>query len=388
MIIRRPKIAIVIPVYNEEKTLEQCILEAKKAIEASPYQAEIVISDNNSSDASVSIAKRLGATVLHNPKRGYGANLHFGITNSDADIVFFADADGSYPFEEFERFVQPIVDDPQGTPFVLGNRFSPAMEKGAMPLLNKYLGTPVLTFFINWIFGAKIRDCNCGMRAISVNAYHQLKMRSSGMEYASEMIIKAIKNRVPILNVTFDFRKDRRGSPPHLNRWVDGWRHLRFILSNADNNYVLGVPFGFSIVSALICFVCSFFPAFNLSYPLHTTLAFIIFTIVSSTVALSFFSVRMGLFLIEDLNCRIVRKAVELEKQTSFIKIALLTIVVGSLEFFFVLYQWYKMDFGVINEYSVIIRAALWYVLAANLLYLDILVSTFVNIRNSFKEAS
>ncbi len=388
MIIKQPKIAIVIPVYNEEKTLEQCIVEAKDAVDNSPYEAEIVISDNNSNDDSVVIAKRLGATVLHNPRRGYGANLHFGITNCGSDIVFFADADGSYPFEEFQRFVKPIIDNPQSTPFVLGNRYSPKMEKGAMPLLNKYLGTPVLTFFINWIFGAKIKDCNCGMRAISVHAYHELKMRSSGMEYASEMIIKAIKKHVPILNVTFDFRKDRRSTPPHLNRWVDGWRHLRFILSNADNNYVLGVPFGVSIFSALICFVCSFFPLFNFSYPLHTTLAFLIFTIVSSTIALSFFSVRMGLFLIDDLNCKIVRKAVELEKQTSFIKLALLTAAAGSIEFLFVLYQWYNMEFGIINEYSVIIRAALWYFLAANWLYLDILVSTFVNIKNSFEEAS
>jgi glycosyltransferase involved in cell wall biosynthesis len=380
-----PEIVILLPVFNEEKTLQHCIDEAKRAIDASPFKAEVVVVDNNSSDRSVEIAELNKVRVLHNSDRGYGANLHYGILHCGADVVFFGDSDGSYPFTEFTKFVTPIMDSGNDIDFVLGNRYSPNMEPGAMPFLNKYLGTPVLTFFINWLFKLKIKDCNCGLRAIRVSKYKELRMRSSGMEYASEMIIKAAKRSIGIQNMTFDFRQDLRDVPPHLSRWVDGWRHLRFILSNADSPALLVFLFYCACVSGVCSLVASFFPYFDFKYPLHTALALLVLTIFFSTLAISVFSVRLTLYLTDDLDCPIVKKAMALDKTTGFIKSAFFIGAIGMLELSYVFIHWIASDFGIISEYGLLIRSALWLVIAANLIFVDVLVSAAVNIKESLR---
>ena len=129
------------------------------------------------------------------------------------------------------------------------------------------------------LFKLRINDCNCGLRAIRVSKYETLRMRSSGMEYASEMIIKAAKRGIHIRNIPFDFSKDLRSVPPHLSRWVDGWRHLRFIVSNADSPIIFLVPFYAACISAVACIVASFFPYFDLTYPLHSSLALLVISI-------------------------------------------------------------------------------------------------------------
>lgn len=241
------KVSIVIPCLNEELTIERAVQEA---LTSSPL--EVIVSDNGSKDRSIEIAQKAGARVVHCPKKGYGAALDFGIKNALGDIVVFGDADLSYPFNEVPRLITPILEDKAD--IVLGNRLHKNIEKGAMPFLNRHLGTPVLSFFIRLFFDLPITDCNSGMRALRKERYKELKLISPGMEYASEMIIRASECGFKYSEVPISFRKDKRGRAPHLRRWRDGWRHLRYILGCAPNTISITLPFlvGFiSIMSAL-----------------------------------------------------------------------------------------------------------------------------------------
>ena len=225
----KPELSIVIPCLNEGPTIRRVILDAYKyASKIAGLKFEIVVADNGSSDGSQRITKSTGkARLIKVPVRGYGAALHWGILSSRGRYVLFADADMSYPFLNLSRFIDELKNQQD---LVLGSRLRGLVEPGAMPLLNRYLGTPVLTLLIRLLYGIPTTDCNSGMRMVRKSFYQKLNMRNSGMEWASELLLKtALKNgrytEVPII-----FKKDKRHRRPHLSRWSDGWRHLKAIL--------------------------------------------------------------------------------------------------------------------------------------------------------------
>lgn len=221
------QLSIVIPCLNEEMTLAKAIGLAKEAIALSRMSGEVVVADNGSTDRSIEIAVREGARVVPVAQRGYGFALITGFSEARGEYLIMGDADGTYDFREAVAF---LADLKNGADIVMGSRLRGTIEEGAMPPLHRYLGTPVLTRLIRTFFGVPITDCNCGMRALKKSAFEWLAPVSGGMEFASEMIIKAGLYGLKVTEHPCSLRKDTRNRPPHLKTWRDGWRHLRFIL--------------------------------------------------------------------------------------------------------------------------------------------------------------
>lgn len=223
------ELSILIPALNEEETIGICIEKAKSFINKNKIEAEILIANNNSTDKTEEIAKNLGARVINVETKGYGAALIEGTKNAKGKYIIMGDADDSYNFLEISDFWQELKN---GYDFVIGNRLKGKIEKGAMPFLHRHIGTPILSFLISKKYKTKIGDINCGLRGYNKEKIEKLNCKCTGMEYASEMIIKAVKNNLKIKEIPINFYKDKRKRKPHLNTIRDGIRHLKIILKN------------------------------------------------------------------------------------------------------------------------------------------------------------
>ncbi|WP_232549176.1 glycosyltransferase family 2 protein [Propioniciclava soli] len=221
------ELTVVMPCLNEAETLEVCIQKARGYLEGSDVVGEIVIADNGSTDGSQEIARRNGARVVPVPMRGYGAALIGGINAARGTYVIMGDADDSYNFAGLAPFVAKLR---EGHDLVMGNRFAGGIDPGAMPPLHKYLGNPVLSGIGRLFFRPGVRDFHCGLRGFNRERIQALGLQTSGMEFASEMVVKASLAKYDIVEVPTTLAKDGRSRPPHLRSWHDGWRHLRFLL--------------------------------------------------------------------------------------------------------------------------------------------------------------
>jgi glycosyltransferase involved in cell wall biosynthesis len=226
------ELTVVMPCLNEAETLETCIRKAQSFLRRSAISGEIVIGDNGSSDGSQEIARRCGARVVDVPLRGYGAALYSAIMSSQGRYCVMGDSDDSYDFSDLSAFVTELR---AGADLVMGNRFLGGIEPGAMPWKNRYIGNPVLTGIGRFLFGCPAKDFNCGLRAFSREALKRLDLRTTGMEFASEMVIKATLMNLRIVEVPTTLSLDGRSRPPHLRPYRDGWRHLRFMLLFSPN---------------------------------------------------------------------------------------------------------------------------------------------------------
>ena len=236
---RNPLLSIVIPCLNEKNTIAQAIKTAKVHAQKNfPNNFEVIVADNGSTDGTINILKRFRSIrVINVPIRGYGAALHWGIMKSKGRYVLFADADLSYPFSNLKKFKPKLAQNPD---LILGSRLKGSIQSGAMPFLHRYLGTPVLTKLINLIYKIPTSDCNSGMRIVKRSFYKKLNMRNSGMEWASELLLKTALKKGKYVEVPIKFEKDKRGKSPHLSTWADGWRHLKSIfLLKPDSLYLL-----------------------------------------------------------------------------------------------------------------------------------------------------
>ena len=221
------ELTILMPCLNEAETLEICIRKAKQYLEESGVAGEVLISDNGSTDGSQEIARRCGARVVDAPERGYGAALIAGTKAAAGRYVIMGDADDSYDFLHLQPFVDKLR---EGYDLVMGNRFAGGIEPGAMPPLHKYLGNPVLSFIGRLFYSSDIGDFHCGLRGYNRESILALGLQTTGMEYASEMVVKATLAKLKITEVPTTLKKDGRSRPPHLRSFSDGWRHLKFLL--------------------------------------------------------------------------------------------------------------------------------------------------------------
>ena len=221
------ELTVVMPCLNEAETLAVCVDKALAALRENGIAGEVVVADNGSTDGSQAIAGEHGARVVPVPMRGYGAALNAGITAARGRYILMADADDSYEFAHIPRFLKQLR---SGADLVMGNRFAGGIGPGAMPPLHRYLGNPVLSLLGRLLFRAPIGDFHCGIRAFSRAAYDRLHLRTTGMEFASEMVVKSSLLGQRMVEVPTTLRKDGRSRPPHLKTWRDGWRHLRFLL--------------------------------------------------------------------------------------------------------------------------------------------------------------
>lgn len=221
------ELTILMPCLNEAETLGVCVKKAQGFLASHEVEGEVLIADNGSEDGSQQIANDLGARVIHVEERGYGNALIAGIDAARGRYVIMGDADDSYDFTCLGPFLDELRKDAD---LVMGNRFAGGIEKGAMPLLNRYLGNPVLSFVGRLFFGSGIGDFHCGLRGFDRQAIRGLGLNSGGMEFASEMVVKATLQGLRIEEVPTTLSPDGRSRSPHLRRWRDGWRHLRFLL--------------------------------------------------------------------------------------------------------------------------------------------------------------
>jgi glycosyltransferase involved in cell wall biosynthesis len=220
-------VSIVMPCLNEAETLATCIQKAQQAIEKDGLSAEIIVADNGSTDGSQMIATELGARVVPVKRKGYGSALIGGIDAAQGELVIMGDADDSYDFTAIAPLIAKLR---EGYDLVVGNRFLGGIAPGAMPWSHRWIGNPVLTLISRVFFHTPVGDAHCGLRGFRKDAYERMKLRATGMEFASEMVIKASLKGMRIAELPVALRPDGRSRPPHLRTWRDGWRHLRFML--------------------------------------------------------------------------------------------------------------------------------------------------------------
>jgi glycosyltransferase involved in cell wall biosynthesis len=221
------ELSIVMPCLNEAETLATCIEKARQWLIKNRVAGEIIVADNGSTDGSQNIATALGARVINVVQKGYGSALMGGINAARGKYIVMGDADDSYSFAHLDLFLEKLR---EGFDFVMGNRFAGGINPGAMKALHKYLGNPVLTGIGRLLFKSPCGDFHCGLRAFSKAAVMKLDLRTTGMEFASEMVVKSTLHELRIAEVPTTLFRDGRSRPPHLRSWRDGWRHLRFLL--------------------------------------------------------------------------------------------------------------------------------------------------------------
>lgn len=224
------ELTILMPCLNEAETLEVCILKAKKYLLQSGVKGEVLVSDNGSTDGSQELARSLGARVIHASQRGYGGALLAGINAANGLFIIMADSDDSYDFSSLDPFVLALRG---GADLVMGNRFKGGIAKNAMPPLHRYLGNPVLSTIGRVFYRTPVSDFHCGLRGFSKQAIQRLGLSSTGMDFASEMVIKASLFDLHIVEVPTKLSPDGRSRPPHLRSWRDGWLHLKLLLTLA-----------------------------------------------------------------------------------------------------------------------------------------------------------
>jgi glycosyltransferase involved in cell wall biosynthesis len=223
----RCELSIIMPCLNEAETIETCIRKAQGFLERSGVIGEVIVGDNGSTDASPDIARRCGARVVEVPLRGYGAALYYAALAARGAYIIMGDADDSYDFTDLTPFLEKLR---AGCDLVMGNRFRGGIKPGAMPWKNRLIGNPVLSGIGRLFFHCPARDFHCGLRGFSAEAFKRMDLRTTGMEFASEMVIKATLLGMKIAEVPTTLSPDGRSRVPHLRPWRDGWRHLRFML--------------------------------------------------------------------------------------------------------------------------------------------------------------
>jgi glycosyltransferase involved in cell wall biosynthesis len=346
------EVSIVLPCLNEHETLGTCISKVMKTLEASGLKGEVIVADNGSTDGSIEIAQLGGAQVVHIAQRGYGNALKGGIQAAGGPYVVMADSDDSYDFGHIPRFVEQLRG---GSDLVMGNRFRGGIRKGAMPLLHRYLGNPVLTALGRLFFRSSCGDFHCGLRAFRKDSYKRMQIRSTGMEFASEMVVKASLLRMNVSEVPTTLSPDGRSHRPHLRTWHDGWRHLRFLLMYSPRWLFLNPGIASIVLGLVVCFWLLPGPrrVGDIVFDVHT-LAYAFgsmmvgFQLLAFAVFTKVFAITEGL-LPEDPRLNRLFKYITLE--TGLIAGGLLVVfgIVGSLV---ALSSWARMSFGPLNSES------------------------------------
>jgi glycosyltransferase involved in cell wall biosynthesis len=340
------ELSIVMPCLNEAETLAVCIDKARGFLERHNITGEIIIADNGSTDGSQAIAVEHGTRIVNVPLRGYGAALMGGIQAAQGRYIIMGDADDSYDFDDLFPFIAKLR---EGYDLVMGNRFKGGIKEGAMHPLNRYLGNPVLTGIGRLFFNSPVGDFHCGLRGFKKEAIERLDLQTTGMEFASEMVVKATLHKLRIAEVPTTLSPDGRSRPPHLRRWRDGWRHLRFLLIYSPRWLffypgMLFIGLGLSVMSALISGPLTIH---TITFDIHTMLyASVSISLGLQTVAFALFSkvFAMNTRLIpEDDRISSVLKIMTLERGLIFGSLLGLVGLGGSV---FAFIFWGRTSFG------------------------------------------
>jgi glycosyltransferase involved in cell wall biosynthesis len=282
-----PQISVVIPCLNEEAAVGAVVQQAWRGIEASGRTGEVIVVDNGSTDRSAEIAAKHGATVVSEPRRGYGSAYLAGLAEAKGRYIVMGDADETYPMDQLSRFVDALE---AGSDLVVGSRFNGHIHKDAMPWTNRWIGNPVLTGMLNVLFRVRVSDAHCGMRALRREALAELDLHSTGMEFASEMVFKAFRRGLGVSELPIDYFP--RTGESKLSRFGDAWRHVRFMLLYSPS-LLYFVPGGILLLlgtAGMVVLASGPVDVFGRTWQIHTMLAFVAATILGAQI------VQLGVF--------------------------------------------------------------------------------------------
>ncbi|MBZ5702673.1 MAG: glycosyltransferase family 2 protein [Acidobacteriia bacterium] len=370
------EVSVVIPCLNEVNSVGICVQKALQAFRDAGLRGEVVVADNGSTDGSVEAVRARGGRVVEVPERGYGSALRAGIRTAQGAFIVMGDADDSYDFSEVPRFVEAWR---RGFDVVMGNRFRGEIKPGAMPWHHKYFGNPVLTALLNLFFHAGIGDSHCGMRGFTRAIFDRMDLRCTGMEFASEFIIKAAQLGARITEIPIILWPDKRGRPPHLRSFRDGWRHLRFMLLYAPN-WLFLLPGGMLLVLGLFL-TFWLLPGPRTIRPgvvldIHTMIFGVIFTLLGAQI------ISVGFF------AKVFSYAERFDRRQISLKRALRRVtlehglLLGGLLFLaglagsgYVAWQWAGSGFGPLHEVRQVLFWSMWLFLGVQIVFSSFLLS-------------
>ncbi len=379
------EVSVVIPCLNEANSLAYCVDKAMKAFQAARLCGEVVVADNGSTDGSIRIAEEHGARVIRVAERGYGAALRAGIAGASGPFIIMGDADDSYDFTDVPRFVEKLR---EGHDIVMGNRFRGEIKPGAMPPLHKYFGNPGLTALLNTLFHAHIGDGYCGMRGFTRSLYDRLDLRSTGMEFALEMIIKSAQIGARIAEIPIILWPDKRGRAPHLRSFRDGWRSLRFMLLYAPN-WLFLLP-GTALVLAGLFLVFWLLPgprqiSAHVVLDLHTMIFGVIFTLLGVQI------LSIGAFAkVFSYAERFDRRSVSLRRVLKRVTLETGLLLGGGLFLMgfagsaWVTWQWAASGFGELHQIRQVLFWSMWLFLGLQVIFAAFFLSMLGISRDTF----
>ncbi len=379
------EVSVVIPCLNEANSLALCVDKAMNAFQAAGLRGEVVVADNGSTDGSMQIAEEHGARVVRVAERGYGAALRAGIAGARGPFIIMGDADDSYDFTDVPRFVEKLR---EGNDIVMGNRFRGGIKPGAMPPLHKYFGNPGLTALLNTLFHAHIGDGYCGMRGFTRSLYDRLDLRSSGMEFALEMIIKSAQIGARIAEIPITLWPDKRGRAPHLRSFRDGWRSLRFMLLYAPN-WLFLLP-GAALVLAGLLLVFWLLPGPRRISPhvvldIHTMIFGVIFTLLGAQI------LSIGAFAkVFSYAERFDRRSVSLRRVLKRVTLETGLLLGGGLSLMgfagcvWVTWKWAASGFGELHEIRQVLFWSMWLFLGLQIIFAAFFLSMLGISRGTF----
>ena len=344
-----PEVSVVMPCLNEAETLATCIGKARGSLQRLGVDGEVLVADNGSSDGSQKIAASEGARVVDVPERGYGAALRRGIAAADGTYVVMADADDSYALDDLGPFVDALRG---GSDLVMGNRFQGGIAPGAMPALHRYVGNPVLSWIGRLFFKVPIHDFHCGMRGFRRDRILDLGLRTNGMEFASEMVVRSSLAGLAISEVSTTLRPDGRTRSPHLRTWRDGWRHLRFLLAFSPRWLFLYPAIVMIAVGAVACAALAVGPVTigSVTFDIQTMMAaatVLMVGLYTATLALvsRAYAWRLGLL---PLSPRVERFLDRFTLEWGLL-VGFAMAVAGAVSFVVAATRWQESDFGALS---------------------------------------
>src|SRR6266480_7286176 len=350
---RAPFVSVVIPCLNEEENIAQCVRDARSALLAGGLQGEVIVVDNDSEDRSAEIAEAAGARVIFEPWRGYGSAYRAGFAAARGDYIVMADADLTYDFGEISRFVAELR---AGAQLVMGDRMD-NIKPGAMPWLHRYIGNPALTGILNLFFRTGVADAHCGMRALRRDVLPRLDLQTTGMEFASEMVIRAAKQNLRISEVPIEYHP--RGGESKLASFRDGWRHLRFLLVHSPTHLFL-IPdaflagLGILIMAAVLAHVS----VFGRSWDVHSMIGGSLLTIVGIQIlALGLCARAYGVYVLGEHDPWFERMRPRLKLEHGLLAgaaIVLAGFVIGGV----IVGHWIASGGGALSETRLVLLAA------------------------------
>jgi glycosyltransferase involved in cell wall biosynthesis len=365
-----PRVSIVIPCLNESENIVECVTRARNVLTEHGLNGEVVVADNGSDDGSAELARGAGAVVVHEPRRGYGSAYLAGFAAAQGEYIVMADADLTYDWNDIPRFVKELDG---GAQLVMGDRMD-NIHPGAMPWLHRYVGNPILSGILNLFFRTGVRDAHCGMRGFRRDVLPSLDLRSTGMEFASEMVIRASKESLDIRQVPIEYHP--RGGESKLSTFSDGWRHLRFLLVHSPT-YLFLVP-GLAMLalgSIISGFSLAQVSVFGREWQLHSMIVGSLLMIVGTQVgAMGLCAHAYGMYFMGDRDPWFERMRARFRLEHGLM-LGGGVFVAGLVVAAVIVVKWASRGFGVLSEERLAIFAATLMIIGLQIFFSSFLLS-------------